>query len=52
VAACGQIMREMGWNPELPSNCFGDAAPKADGELHLLSRLDTPSGKSDGSEPE
>lgn len=27
LAACGAIMREMGWDPDLASNCFSQEAP-------------------------
>jgi len=28
VAVCSEILREMGWDPDLPSNCFGAAAAR------------------------
>ncbi|WP_028322521.1 radical SAM protein [Desulfatiglans anilini] len=28
VAVCSEILREMGWDPDLPSNCFGTVAAR------------------------
>ena len=33
LAACAGIMREMGWDPGLPSNCFGEARSRARQEV-------------------
>ena len=48
LAACARLMTEMGWDPGLPSNCFGAGPPPTREGALCPGRLETPPTGQDG----